>query len=695
MRKRFAVLGAVMTAVMALLCIPGMTRAEQPAEPQDEWTVMFYFCGSDLESKYGYASLNMQDMLKAVYPYNLGFVYTNEIPEDFSTKYLLRDIGRVNILIETGGAREWHTEQTGMDVSSKALQRWRLNYYDTGEENQPENGFELLENLPLRSMSDPDTLTDFIRWGVRTYPAKKYALVLWDHGGGAKSGLFVDELYDGSIMHLKELKQALADSGVYLEALVIDACLMANIETAWAVRDHAHWMVASEETVPGKGTAVGDWLQALINHPALDGEWLGRCICDTTGNKYANEDDEMAISLLTWSVIDLTKIEQLIRAADHLFQLLGQTLEQSPDIAKAYSRFISQAEEYGDRQNMRDFGSVIYNPKSSNFVEPALLDEAIKALSEAVVYLVRGPGRSEAHGLSFCYPAGCSHEELDDYARNFPLASYLAYLDAISTWSAPEWVYEQTERLRELDTIEELQITIEKRMASDGMPALDLGTTSGNLDDLYYRLYRLDEDTGEILRLGMTDCGIDSQDEDLLWRATDPLHWPAIDGVLCCMDLVRYTGMVRLYDIPVQINSDTSILRLGRSYVSAAEGNWLNEYEIYGVWEGYEANSEVANRNVKPLAMMSGRRYRLLYPKEGTETDGRVSYAMGPEMTMYRALDIEEIMLPPGTYYLEYELRDMFSRSIRLDRIEMHWDGQNLTFSEGFVWEGTAETVWE
>ena len=70
-----------------------------------------------------------------------------------------------------------------------------------------------MERLPLKSMGDPEQLSDFIRWTAKNYPAKKYALVLWDHGGGAKTGLFIDELFSGDVLYLYELKQALADGG--------------------------------------------------------------------------------------------------------------------------------------------------------------------------------------------------------------------------------------------------------------------------------------------------------------------------------------------------------------------------------------------------------------------------------------------------------------------------------------------------
>ena len=39
------------------------------------------------------------------------------------------------------------------------------------------------------------------------------------------------------------------------------------------------------------------------------------------------------------------------------------------------------------------------------------------ALKETVVYCVRGPGRSAARGLSFCYAVDFDKAELDEYHR--------------------------------------------------------------------------------------------------------------------------------------------------------------------------------------------------------------------------------------------------------------------------------------
>lgn len=40
---------------------------------------------------------------------------------------------------------------------------------------------------PNVNSGDPKTLSDFIEWGVRNYPARRYILVLWSHGSGWKT----------------------------------------------------------------------------------------------------------------------------------------------------------------------------------------------------------------------------------------------------------------------------------------------------------------------------------------------------------------------------------------------------------------------------------------------------------------------------------------------------------------------------
>ncbi len=49
----------------------------------------------------------------------------------------------------------------------------------------PGGASDVIEELPPNTDSgNPQTLVDFVRWAVRRAPARRYALVIWNHGGG-------------------------------------------------------------------------------------------------------------------------------------------------------------------------------------------------------------------------------------------------------------------------------------------------------------------------------------------------------------------------------------------------------------------------------------------------------------------------------------------------------------------------------
>lgn len=52
----------MLAMVLAMFTAVGVSALAEPAEEPAEWTVLFYFCGSDLESKYSYATGNLQEI---------------------------------------------------------------------------------------------------------------------------------------------------------------------------------------------------------------------------------------------------------------------------------------------------------------------------------------------------------------------------------------------------------------------------------------------------------------------------------------------------------------------------------------------------------------------------------------------------------------------------------------------------------
>ena len=55
------------------------------------------------------------------------------------------------------------------------------------------------------------------------------------------------------------------------------------------------------------------------------------------------------------------------------------------------------------------------------------------------------------------------------------------------------------------------------------------------------------------------------------------------------------------------------------------------------------------------LSQVAGREYNLLHEVKS----GKKPYVFSPTMIMYRSMRIEEITLPPGTYYIQFSVYDL------------------------------------
>ena len=106
-----------------------------------------------------------------------------------------------------------------------------------------------------------DSLTNFINWAAQTCPARKYILVLSDHGGGylpndevsdaadadarKTRGVVYDDGYDGRHFTAKTLTQAIRQSSVRPSVVYLDACLMNTLEYLFELKDLTDYIVAS------------------------------------------------------------------------------------------------------------------------------------------------------------------------------------------------------------------------------------------------------------------------------------------------------------------------------------------------------------------------------------------------------------------------------------------------------------------
>jgi len=140
------------------------------------------------------------------------------------------------------------------------------------------------EDLGEINMGNPQSLIDFLQWGISTYPSEHYALILWDHGLGIRDFCVDDSNNDE--LDIFELKTALSATiaNTVLDKIDIvgfDACLMSMAEIAYEIKDYANYMVASEQEEPQDGWPYNDILSSIVSNPDMLPIELGTVIVDS------------------------------------------------------------------------------------------------------------------------------------------------------------------------------------------------------------------------------------------------------------------------------------------------------------------------------------------------------------------------------------------------------------------------------
>ncbi|MBM4030952.1 MAG: hypothetical protein FJ291_04105, partial [Planctomycetes bacterium] len=134
-----------------------------------------------------------------------------------------------------------------------------------------------------RNMGDPQTLEDFINWGVATLPAEHYAVVLWDHGSGLY-GSMMDTRSSYDMLTTEELAIALEGVPTHIDVLGFDACLMASSEIMYQVRNEVSYFVASEETEGWDGRDYTDLFRDLLAAPGLSPQQFAQVIVNSSSD---------------------------------------------------------------------------------------------------------------------------------------------------------------------------------------------------------------------------------------------------------------------------------------------------------------------------------------------------------------------------------------------------------------------------
>ena len=274
---------------------PSSLDEEVKEEKKEEHTrtIMIYMAPSDLESKWGYAT----DDLNAI---------NNEI----------FDFDHNKIVIMAGGTNTWHNNFTK----------------ETSIYEYTKDGIKKIGSAGnYQNMGDYKTLTYFLNFvkNVSTYNSEEYILYFYGHGYGV-SGVLPDEIYDDNIS-LTDLAFAISNSSFnyldngkrMLDLVIFNSCMMGTFETYQTLNIFSKYVIASEDlTWFVKGTPLFSVLNDFKSEDDIE----------TIGKKYIDKYKEIANKVYgnhshNLSLVDTSKFNYSSLYLSNLFNKININID--------------------------------------------------------------------------------------------------------------------------------------------------------------------------------------------------------------------------------------------------------------------------------------------------------------------------------------------------------------------------------
>ncbi len=327
---------------------------------KDTTTIMVYMCGTDLESKSGMATNDLKEMASASFG------------------------DQINLIVYTGGCRDWKIR----GISTQTNQIYQI---------KNGNMYTLESDIGNKIMTSPATLTEFILYCKKNFPANRNDLIFWDHGGGSVTGYGYDEKRpNAGAMNLSAINKALSDADMKFDFIGFDACLMAGVENAKMLEAYADYMIASEETEPGIGWYYTSWLNAYGKNPSMDTVSIGKNIIDG----FVDDCNRRCRGqLTTLSLVDLAEFvktvpPQLKTFSKETADLIKNQQYRQVATARQGAREFATSTRI-DQVDLVDLAKRINTPSSASL---------IKAIQSCVKYNRTSYNMTDASGLSVYFP---------------------------------------------------------------------------------------------------------------------------------------------------------------------------------------------------------------------------------------------------------------------------------------------------
>jgi hypothetical protein len=294
--------------------------------------------------------------------------------------------------------------------------------------------------------SDGEVFSQFLAWGMATFPARQYALTFGSHGA-AWEGLIQDDTPNPTdqtlpdapnakkLLSLVELRRALevarGVAGVEkFDLLINDACLMSSVEYYGVMADFFRLSLASPEVVIDPALDMALLTRLLNDDPTGDVTAIARMLVDTYIDVDIRRSASPDVANLNHAVADLDAFPQVLTAVEAFARVFNRNprvharalgTARHDDATYVYSSFLGSTTKV-DLRTLMD--SVARNTQNPELRSAAL--NVRDAVDRAVLYGRTG-GSPAQHNIGY-------------FNIYFPETSgFFRQLDYLEVTPLPEW----------------------------------------------------------------------------------------------------------------------------------------------------------------------------------------------------------------------------------------------------------------
>ncbi|MDD1755520.1 MAG: clostripain-related cysteine peptidase [Methanomassiliicoccales archaeon] len=404
---------AACLAVLGMIVVQGAAAVGAVDRATASWTFMVYLDGDNNLESFGV--------------------------EDFMEMSSVGSDSQVNIVVQFD--RGTHSTYDGGSSDYGDWSSTKRFKVDRGE--TPTSANQVMD-LGEVNMGSAASLQSFLEWGMGTYPASKYALVLWDHGGTWLYGACADDTSDGDSLLMPEIRQAISaaegSTSKRVNLVGFDACLMGMVEVAYDLKDLTDTVVFSEEIEPGQGWAYDDVLGGLTTDPSMTSLQLGAKIVTAYSEFYGASGKE------TLSAISTSSLAGVATA----LSAFASEMSSAYPAHSAQIVSVRSTVEHFDYEMAIDLYDLAQRTKGAA-ITPQLTsasDQLMTSVQAAVISETSGNLRPGAHGLSLYFPDVRSDLNLVGYRSDILMTADTTWDEFLETYfqqaSSDQWEPDDT-----------------------------------------------------------------------------------------------------------------------------------------------------------------------------------------------------------------------------------------------------------